>query len=60
MIEYFYEWEGDVVFKSDSENQKYFAKLKGRQEFEVNFEHVGLQRAFMVGDKITKQKYDEF
>jgi hypothetical protein len=60
MIEYLYEWEGDVVFKIDTESKKYFAKLKGREENEVDFEHPGLQRAFMSGEKITKQKYVEF
>jgi hypothetical protein len=60
MIEYFYDWEGDVVFKSDSENRKYFAKLKGRPEIEIKFEHPGFQRAFMVGDKISIEEYDKF
>jgi sensor domain CHASE-containing protein len=60
MINYYYEWEGDVVFKVDTEGKKYYAKLKGLEESEINFEHPGLQRAFMSGEKITKQKYDDF
>lgn len=58
MINYYYEWEGDSVYKS--ENGKAFAKSKGKEEFEVNIDHPGFVRAYMSGEKITKEKYDSF
>ena len=60
MINYYYEWESDGVYKADTKNQKYFAKRKSGQEVEIPFEHKPFQRAFMTGDKITESQYNEF
>lgn len=58
MINYYFEWEGDSVYRSD--NGKVFSKSKGRQEVEIKFDHPGFQRSFMHGEKITKEQYDNF
>jgi putative sterol carrier protein len=60
MIEYLYNWEDDLVFKVDRENEKYFAKRSNRSEVEVPFEHKSLQLALMSGEKITESQYNEF
>lgn len=58
MTNYYYEWEGDTVYRS--EKGIVFAKSKGKNEVKVSFEHPGFVRAYMHGDKISKQQYDDF
>ena len=58
MINYYYEWEGDSVYKS--ENGKVYSKSKGKEEVVIKEDHPGFIRAYMHGDKITKEKYDNF
>ena len=60
MIVYYYEFDNDLVFKSDRENQKYFMKSRGGDETEIHINHKGLEKAFMHGDVITKIEYDQF
>jgi hypothetical protein len=62
-IVYYYEWHSDKVLKFDIKNQLYYVKSKGgptQALIQVPYTAKTVERAYMHGDKITEEEFNNF